>query len=408
MGNLQSVTYPNGVVHAYGYDTRNRLTNLGVNGTVSGAPAPIASHAYTLDAAGHRIGVTELSGRTVSYGYDNIYRLTSETIASDPAAMNGAVSYTYDAAGNRTQKVSSLPGYPGGPSNYNANDQLTTDTYDGNGNTTMSNALGYAYDFENHLIQQGGISIVYDGDGNRVSKTVAGLTTTYLVDPFSIAGYAQVVYESFSDNSTGNRELNHAYVYGLERISERRSYVANNQNPTTNAYYVFDGHGSVRALTDSTGAATDRYDYDAFGNLIHHEGSTTNRYLYTGEQYDAGLGLYYNRARYLNTATGRFWAMDTDEGRDLEPFSLHKYLYASADPVDRIDPSGNEDLASLSIGSSIGNTLNNVTAIQGQAVMDQIKYGGRAGLKSLFLTGAILGGAIAIEGFGSIARKFRF
>ena len=274
MGNLQSVTYPNGVVHAYGYDTRNRLTNLGVNGTVSGAPAPIASHAYTLDAAGHRIGVTELSGRTVSYGYDNIYRLTSETIASDPAAMNGAVSYTYDAAGNRTQKVSSLPGYPGGPSNYNANDQLTTDTYDGNGNTTMSNALGYAYDFENHLIQQGGISIVYDGDGNRVSKTVAGLTTTYLVDPFSIAGYAQVVYESFSDNSTGNRELNHAYVYGLERISERRSYVANNQNPTTNAYYVYDGHGSVRALADSGGAVTDTYDYDAFGNLIHSTGAS--------------------------------------------------------------------------------------------------------------------------------------
>ena len=27
--------------------------------------------------------VAELSGRTVNYGYDNIYRLTSEAIASD-------------------------------------------------------------------------------------------------------------------------------------------------------------------------------------------------------------------------------------------------------------------------------------------------------------------------------------
>jgi hypothetical protein len=26
------------------------------------------------------------------------------------------------------------------------------------------------------------VTIVYDGDGNRVSKTVAGVTTTYLVD----------------------------------------------------------------------------------------------------------------------------------------------------------------------------------------------------------------------------------
>jgi hypothetical protein len=66
---------------------------------------------------------------------------------------------TYDPVGNRTQKVSTLPGYPGETSNYNANDQLSTDTYDNDGNTTASNGLGYAYDFENHLIQQGGISI---------------------------------------------------------------------------------------------------------------------------------------------------------------------------------------------------------------------------------------------------------
>src|SRR5271166_905542 len=81
--------------------------------------------------------------------------------------------------GNRTQKTSTLPGMPGGLTNYNANDQLSTDTYDANGNTTQSIGLGYAYDFENHLVQAGaGISIVYDGDGNRVSKTVSGVTTT--------------------------------------------------------------------------------------------------------------------------------------------------------------------------------------------------------------------------------------
>jgi len=38
------------------------------------------------------------------------------------------------------------------------------------------------YDFENHVIQAGsGITIVYDGDGNRVKKTVAGVTTTWRV-----------------------------------------------------------------------------------------------------------------------------------------------------------------------------------------------------------------------------------
>lgn len=41
VGNLASATYANGVVHSYGYDNRNRLTNLGVTGKVSRAAGPI-------------------------------------------------------------------------------------------------------------------------------------------------------------------------------------------------------------------------------------------------------------------------------------------------------------------------------------------------------------------------------
>jgi hypothetical protein len=93
-----------------------------------------------------------LSGRTVNYASDNLYRLTSETIAADPNGVNGAASPVYDAVGNRTQKSSTLAGYPGGLSNYNANDQLASDTNDANGNTTASTGLSYAYDCENHLV----------------------------------------------------------------------------------------------------------------------------------------------------------------------------------------------------------------------------------------------------------------
>jgi hypothetical protein len=53
--------------------------------------------------------------------------------------MNGQVTYGYDPVGNRTQKVSTLLGYPGGLINYNANDQLTTDTYDGGGDPSTAN-----------------------------------------------------------------------------------------------------------------------------------------------------------------------------------------------------------------------------------------------------------------------------
>jgi RHS repeat-associated protein len=185
------------------------------------------------------------------------------------------------------------------------------------------------------------------GDDNRVQKTVAGVITKYLVDTQSPTGYAQVVYDTFSGSTAANRELGHIYVYGLERISQVRSYIANNQSQTQTSYYVYDGHGSVRALTNPTGAVTDTNDYDAFGNLLHSTATgippggtapapTPNEFLFAGEQFDSDLNLYYNRARYLNTSTGRFWNIDTDEGDDGSPQSLHKYLYAGADPPGQI------------------------------------------------------------------------
>jgi len=344
VGNLESVTYPNGVAHSYSYDARNRLTNLAVSGTVAGAPGAIASYAYTLDASGHRLSVAELSGRAVSYGYDNLYRLTSETITSDPNSVNGTVSYGYDPVGNRLQKTSTLPGMPGTTSSYNANDQLASDTYDNDGNTTASNGKGYAYDFENHLVQQAGITVVYDGDGNRVAKTTANGTTQFLVDDLNPTGYAQVMDEVQSSAAV------RTYTWGLELISEHQSV---NSTPTT-SYYVFDGHGSVRALTNAAGAVSDTYDYDAFGNLIHSTGTTPNNYLYSGEQFDPDLGLYYNRARYLNSSTGRFWTSDVFEGTVSDPGSQHKYLYSYASPVDYADPSGK---SGNSIFNIFGNTI---------------------------------------------------
>jgi RHS repeat-associated protein len=128
------------------------------------------------------------------------------------------------------------------------------------------------------------------------------------------------------------------YAYGLERISENQT-ISGTWAPS---FYGYDGHGSVRQLTNSTGAETDRYDYDAFGNLINQTGNTPNNYLFAGEQFDPALGLYYNRARYLSTMTGRFWTMDTEEGQDRDPLSLHKYLYTEGNPVDNLDPTGNE------------------------------------------------------------------
>jgi RHS repeat-associated protein len=262
---------------------------------------------------------------------------------------NAPVGYTYDAVGNRTQTTSTLAGISSGPFSYDADDRLSLDTYDANGNTISSAGIGNVYDFENRLVQRGSVSIAYDGDGNRVSETAGGITTKYLIDNQNPTGFPQVIAETGSDGSS------RTYVYGLERITQQR-FIPSSASSVT-SFYLYDSHGSVRALADAAGAITDRYDYDAFGDVTSHAGSTPNMHLYAGEQLDRDLGFYYLRTRYLKPSSGRFLTSDSDEGQAADPRTLHKYLYALADPVNRIDPSGDFTILELSVvqaGEDVG------------------------------------------------------
>jgi RHS repeat-associated protein len=328
VGNLQSYSYPNTVTTSYAYNNLNRLTTM----TVSNPNVNLASYAYTLGASGNRTQVVENNGRTVNYAYDDLYRLTSETIAN--SSNNGSISYNFDAVGNRLQRNSNVNLVANQTSTYDANDRLNSDTYDNNGSTKVSNGKSYNYDFENKLTSTSdGITVVYDGDGNRVSKTANGVTTKYLVDTNNLTGYAQVVEE------LQNGSVTKQYTYGLDLISQRQLSGV--------SFYNYDGHGSVRGLSNISGSVTDTYTYDAFGTIIERTGTTENSYLYAGEQFDSDLGFYYNRARYLNVETGRFISFDTYEGNNQDPISLHKYLYANADGVNKIDPSGNYSIGEL-------------------------------------------------------------
>ena len=153
VGNLAGYSYPNGVSTGYGYDNLNRLTSMQ---STCGAAAPgcgpantvISSYTYTLGPTGNRQTVAELSGRSVTNGYDDLYRLTSETVASDPGGNNGQVSYTLDNVGDRLQRNSTLPAVTAtGLLNYDANDRVSTDSYDANGNTTFNSGQTNVYDF---------------------------------------------------------------------------------------------------------------------------------------------------------------------------------------------------------------------------------------------------------------------
>jgi YD repeat-containing protein len=218
VGNLQSVTYGNGVTNLYQYDTRNRMTSAAWNKNATG----LGSFTYHLGPTGSRTNLGEtVSGTSRSYAwtYDRLYRLTQEVLNG---SGGGTVAYGYDPVGNRTNRQSTISQLPSSSSTYTANDWLTADTYDANGNTTVSSANSYEYDALNRLtnVNSGAVLISYDGDGNRVRKTVsATATTTYsLVDDRNPSGYAQVL-EEYQSVSGATPAVSRVYTYGLALVS---------------------------------------------------------------------------------------------------------------------------------------------------------------------------------------------
>ena len=173
----------------------------------------------------------------------------------------------------------------------------------------------------------------------------------------------------------------------------------------------------MTALTNASGAVTDRYEYDAFGNTTVVPVSavstasaepnaavtaTSNPFRYCGEYWDSETGTYYLRARYYNPALGRFTQQDAHwspanrvygdspqracEYEDRLGLNLYSYapqlsairqsgnlyVYCVNNPVLYQDPTGESIiLASILIGAAIGAILGGV----GGAVLSNAQLG---------------------------------
>ena len=168
-------------------------------------------------------------------------------------------------------------------------------------------------------------------------------TTKYLVDTLNPTGYSQVMDELVSGSVT------RTFTYGLRAISENQ-LISGVWKPS---FYGYDGHGNVRFLGNTAGTLTDTYQFDAFGMVIASSGTTPNPYLYSGERFDSNLNLYHLRARYYNMLTGRFETMDPAPGTIFSPNSLHKYLFTADNPVNFLDPLGEEEIEDYAFLRSI-------------------------------------------------------
>jgi len=303
----------------YGYDAASRLTQVAQGSLTVG---------LGYDNANRRTSLTYPNGTSTSYTYDVASRLTNINHLG-PSGIIEALTYQYDAAGNRTSLTrnnavaSLLPSVVTSATYDAANEQTAfagaTLTYDNNGNLTGDGVNSYAWDARNRLISISGgatASFNYDVFWRRIRKQIDSITSEFLYDRNDIA--AEV-----SAGAVGASYLR-ALIVDVPFV--RRS--------TNHEFYHGDAQGSSLVLSNHVGAATVTYTYEPFGKTTV-AGNSTNPFQFTSRENES-LGHYYFRARYYSASFHRFLRED--------PIGLrggpNLYSYVSNNPLRFRDPFG--------------------------------------------------------------------
>jgi len=281
------------------------------------------------------------------YRYDNINRLKNTTFQEPGGHPSLTYEYTYDAVGNRMEKVETdfdSPDTSEYTYNYDTeNNQLLsitelgeTYTYNNRGDLlTATDGYTFGYDKEGRLeeiIEAVGedtnkFEFSYTSEGRRFRKihsvdtsgAVTADTTYYIYDGMNVVAELD-----------GSLDLKSKYVYTNGMLVGRI-------NADDELYqYFHDGLGSITMIVDSTGSYQNLYTYDDFGNfrMMEEAGSVPNSYYYTGQERDESpSGLYNLRARYYATGIGRFTQEDpvwqNTVKRELLPFWEYDFIYGS-------------------------------------------------------------------------------
>jgi len=318
-GNRTGSTYPNGVTLTAGYDASGRLTNIA--GAKGGTALTGFGYSYAQganDTSLRQSMTNSVTNVTTTYSYDAVNRLLG--------AVNRAQNnqYSYDGVGNRLTATLNGTSTFTAPT-YNAANELTavngiTLGYDANGNETGRSA-GLTAFTDNQANQT--TSITPSGS-SALSLTYAGQTQTSR-DTKGGTSYANSLLGVSSETTNGTTTY-YTRDNGGRLIGERIG--------SNSYYYLFDGLGSVVAVTDGTGAAADTYTYDPYGQVTPGgSNSVPNPWQYTGGYLDSETGLVKLGQRYYDPTLGRFTQQDPVPSGNL-------YVYVGDNPVNFTDPTG--------------------------------------------------------------------
>ncbi|HET8941682.1 MAG TPA: RHS repeat-associated core domain-containing protein [Rudaea sp.] len=363
-GRVHVLTRPDASTTTTEYDEAGRIASI----VHAKAGTELAQSTYRYDLNGNRIEQKQTNGavtgdveQTTGYSYDASDRLT-QVVTPDRTT-----DYTLDPVGNRTgEKIHNAANTLIGDSTlvYNAREQLTSRddaatslhvdlTWDADGNTaTQTDPAGtrtFTYDAHDRLLDlampaQLPLTFDYNADGLRIAKHQGSAETRYQYDQQSLLA---------ETNAIGNTTV--AYHYSATQLLSRTE-----AGSTPNQrQYLSDALNTPIATLTQQGAVDSRTKFDAWGEIVAQQGiggavttpetdgttapliATDNQDIsFTGYIKDSESGLYYAKARYYDPRIARFTTEDPEQGKAMNPPSLHRYLYAYANPTVYVDPTG--------------------------------------------------------------------
>lgn len=377
-GTVSSITYPSGRVVQQGYDAIGRNSSLS-SGTTTYASGftylPVArmtgwmygngasvSIGYSSDRLqwqsisftksvnlfsttygysqnggnnGQITSVTDSvdSGRSATYAYDGMNRLTSAVTTGSTNYPKWGLSFTYDRYGNRTAQTVTSGTAPSNSVSVSATtNHITTSgyAYDMSGDLTNDGNNALTYDGEGRLVTaadgSGTATYSYNSLGLRAAKSFAGTTTVYVFSHgYEIAEYA-------------GGSLSKEYVnLGGRRLA---SYIG-----ATLYYHGFDNH-SMRLTMDTSGNKAGEQGHFPFGEDWYMT-NTTSAQHFTNYERDSESGNDYAKHRFYVGRLARFSSPDPLRGGNRGPQSLNLYSYVANDPWNRVDTSGREEIIIL-------------------------------------------------------------
>ncbi len=297
---------------------------------------------YTYDVLGNVMSrVDNAMGRSESFGYDGLNRLTNHTVAG-----GALVTLSYDSLGNITHK-SDVGIYTYHSTRRHAVTNTTGGVgllasdyfYDGNGNMTSGAGRTYTWTLANQMkkAEKAGIwsEFQFDASRQRVLQTNNLGQTTYYVS----GSFEEVRH------SGGLIERKYYVSAPTGRVAVR---VERNNGAHETRWFHSDGLGSINAISDERGTILQRFAYDAWGKRTNPANgasitSGTNSGIsrgYTDHEHLDDLGLTHMNGRVYDPVQGRFLSADPivqDAGYSQ---CYNRFSYCINNPMCYTDPSG--------------------------------------------------------------------